>query len=54
MKIETRLSLQKKNNYTMQIKSERTSKITKPVEIQLSTFHSIRRRSPLIASFYPS
>ena len=53
-KIQDRLSIHKRYNYSMQIKTERPRRLMKPIDIHLSTFHSVRSRSPLIASFYPS
>ena len=53
-RMENRLHVQKKNHYSMQLKGDRPKMLQKPVDINLSTFNSVRSRSPLIASFYPS
>lgn len=54
LKLENRLKLQRKNNYSMQLKTDKVRMMSKPIELSLSTFNSVRSRSPLIASFYPS
>ena len=53
-KLEKRLQIQKRSHYSMQLKVDRPKMIVKPVDISLSTFNSVRSRSPLIATFYPS
>jgi hypothetical protein len=49
-----RLTVQKRFNYSQQIKVDKKEKIKKPGEIDLSSFGSLKSRSPLISSFYPS
>jgi protein phosphatase 1 regulatory subunit 36 len=53
-RIIKRLSIHRKFNYSVQVKPENTERLKKPLEIHLSPLGSVKSRSPLISSFYPS